>query len=88
METSKENLLTVLKKECKLYLSIPEYEQQQKRDKKNFIYGLMAACRVVGISFEELNSIIESMPQPSKFKDIDEHFAIPTYVRNEVEIKL
>lgn len=48
----------------------------------------MAACRIVGISLEELKSIIESMPQPSKFKDIDEHFTIPTYVRNEVEIKL
>lgn len=48
----------------------------------------MTACRIVGISFEELNLLIESMPQPSKFKDIDEYFTIPTYVRNEVEIKL
>lgn len=59
-----------------------------KSEIKNLINGVMAACRIVGISLEELKSIIESMPQPSKFKDIDEHFTIPTYVRNEVEIKL
>lgn len=88
MGASKENLLIVLKKECKLYSSIPECEQQQKRDNKNFINGLMTACRIAGISFEDLNLIIESMLQPSKFKDIGEQFAIPTYVRNEIEIKL
>ncbi|KIP65096.1 hypothetical protein SN11_26170 [Vibrio harveyi] len=88
METSKEELLALLTKECRLYSSIPASEQQQKHDKKCFINGLMTACRVVGISFEELNSIVESMPQQTKFKDIDEQLSIPTYVRNNVEIKL
>ena len=86
MEASKEALLAVLTNECELYSSIPASEQQQKRDKKCFINGLMAACRVVGISFEELSSIIESMPQQPKFQDIDEKLSIPTYVRNNVEI--
>jgi len=88
METSKEELLALLTKECELYSSIPASEQQQKRDKKCFINGLMTACRVVGISFEELNAIIELMPQQPKLKDIDEQLSIPTYVRNNVEIQL
>ncbi|EGA65420.1 hypothetical protein [Vibrio brasiliensis] len=88
METRKKELLAVLTKECEIYSSIPASEQQQKRDKKCFINGLMTACRVVGVSFEELNAIIESMPQQPKFKDIDEKLSIPTYVRNNVEIKV
>ncbi|EOB6554693.1 hypothetical protein ACHE4N_000808 [Vibrio parahaemolyticus] len=67
---------------------MPESEQQQKRDKKYFIYGLMSACRVAGVSFEELNLIIKSMPKQSKFKDLDEQLSIPTYIRNNIEIKL
>ncbi|NOH82103.1 hypothetical protein F0231_20525 [Vibrio sp. RE86] len=86
METSKEELLTILKKECELYSSIPANEQQRKRDKKCFINGLMTACRVVGISFEELNLIIETMPKQPQFRDLDEQLSIPTYVRNNVEI--
>ncbi|WP_434360528.1 hypothetical protein NF212_08200 [Parasalinivibrio latis] len=87
MESVKEELLTLLTKECDLYSSIPASEQQQLRDKKNFIKGLMTACRVVGISFEELNSIIEAMPKHPKFNDIDELLSIPTYIRNNVEIQ-
>ncbi len=48
----------------------------------------MTACRVVGISYQELNSIIESMPKQPKFKDLDEELSTPTYVRNNVDIKL
>nr|WP_321460322.1 hypothetical protein [uncultured Vibrio sp.] len=67
---------------------MPESEQQQKRDKKYFINGLMTACRVVGVSFEELDSIIKSMPKQSKFKNLDEQLSVPTFVRNNIEIKL
>ena len=88
MDSSKEDLLDLLAKECELYASIPASEQQQKRDKKCFINGLMTACRVVGISFEELNLIVESVAKQPKFNDLDEQLSIPTYVRNKVEIKL
>ncbi|HGH6027970.1 TPA: hypothetical protein AB5H75_003926 [Vibrio mimicus] len=84
----KEELLTLLSKECELYVSILDSDQQKKRDKKHFINGLMTACRVVGISFEELNSIIEQMPKRPIFKDLDEQLSVPTYVRNKVDIKL
>ncbi|WP_240205276.1 hypothetical protein [Vibrio sp. CyArs1] len=88
MEAPKEELLALLVKECELYTSIPASEHQQKRDKKCFIGGIMTACRVVGISYQELNSIIESMPKQPKFKDLDEELSTPTYVRNNVDIKL
>ncbi|EJL6264632.1 hypothetical protein ATY35_19800 [Vibrio cidicii] len=84
----KEELLTLLSKECELYVSILDSDEQKKRDKKHFINGLMTACRVVGISFEELNSIIEQMPKRPIFKDLDEQLSVPTYVRNKVDIKL
>ncbi|ENM5787943.1 hypothetical protein QSX70_003471 [Vibrio metoecus] len=84
----KEELLTLLSKECELYVSILDSGEQKKRDKKHFINGLMTACRVVGISFEELNSIIEQMPKRPIFKDLDEQLSVPTYVRNKVDIKL
>ncbi|EJL6980270.1 hypothetical protein V5H21_15330 [Vibrio cholerae] len=88
MLPSKEELLALLSKECDSYASIPDSEQQKKRDKKHFINGLMTACRVVGISFEELNTIIEQMPKKPIFKDLDEQLSVPTYVRNRVDIKL
>ncbi|EIA3114598.1 hypothetical protein K7D17_003592 [Vibrio cholerae] len=84
----KEELLTLLSKECELYVSILDSDEQKKRDKKHFINGLMTACRVVGISFEELNPIIEQMPKRPIFKDLDEQLSVPTYVRNKVDIKL
>ncbi|EIV8651628.1 hypothetical protein CGH02_23905 [Vibrio parahaemolyticus] len=87
MESHREELLALLSKECGEYSSIPESEQQQKRDKKSFINGLMTACRVVGISYDELNTIVEAMPKQAKFKDLDEQLAIPTYIRNKVEIQ-
>lgn len=49
MESVKDELLAILTKECELYSSIPASEQQQKRDKKYFINGLMAACEWQGL---------------------------------------
>ncbi|MGR5133631.1 hypothetical protein [Vibrio alfacsensis] len=88
MESKKSELLALLSKECVEYSEIPTSESQIKRDKKHFINGLMTACRIVGISFEELSAITESIPQQTKFKDLDEKLAVPTYVRNKVELKL
>lgn len=88
MESQKSELFALLSKECVEYSEIPTSEYQKKRDKKNFINGLMTACRVVGISFEELSVITESIPQQPKFKNLDEKLAIPTFVRNKVELKL
>ncbi|OEE67474.1 hypothetical protein A1OO_17145 [Enterovibrio norvegicus FF-33] len=88
MVSQKMELLTLLSKECEAYASIPTSEDRKKREKKCFINGLMTACRVVGISFEELATIVESMPKQAAFNDLDEQLAIPTYVRNKLDIKL
>ncbi|EID0723913.1 MULTISPECIES: hypothetical protein [Vibrio] len=88
MEFKKSELLKRLSQECGEYCSIPESEQQVKRDKKNFINGLMTACRVVGISFEELSAVTDSMPKEPKFRNLDEKLSVPTFIRNEVELKI
>ncbi|CAE6946190.1 hypothetical protein ACOMICROBIO_GDFFDHBD_03349 [Vibrio sp. B1REV9] len=88
MELQKAELLALLSKECEVYSSIPASEKSQKRDKKHFINGLMTACRVVDISYDELSTIIDSMPKSPKYKDLDEQLSIPTYIRNKVDIQL
>ncbi|HCG8581398.1 hypothetical protein HJ196_23355 [Vibrio parahaemolyticus] len=88
MDIQKEELLTLLSRECEMYSSIPASEKSQKRDKKHFINGLMTACRVVGISYEELSTIIDTMPKSPTFKDLDEQLSIPAYIRNNVDIQI
>ncbi|EHR5764870.1 TPA: hypothetical protein ACMD08_004498 [Vibrio parahaemolyticus] len=88
MDLQKAELLALLSQECEIYSSIPASEKLQKRDKKHFINGLMKACRVVGISYEELSAIIDSMPKSPRFKDLDEQLSIPTYIRNNVSIQI
>ncbi|HGF5030959.1 TPA: hypothetical protein ACF31M_004572 [Vibrio parahaemolyticus] len=88
MDLQKAELLALLSQECEIYSSIPASEKLQKRDKKYFINGLMTACRVVGISYDELSAIIDSMPKSSMFKDLDEQLSIPTYIRNNVSIQI
>lgn len=86
LQKQQQNLLALLMKECELYRYIPASEVQQKREKKCFIDGLMTACRVVGISYEELEQVIALMPKQDKFKDLDEQLSIPAYIRNNVTI--
>ncbi|CAM2861140.1 hypothetical protein [Vibrio rarus] len=85
MESTKVKLLTLLKQEYGEYCAIPVSEVQKKSDKKSFINGLMTASRVVGVSFEELNEIVGANTGAS-FVNVDDTLAIPTYIRNKVEI--
>ena len=87
MGISKNELLALLTTEYEAYSLIPASEPQQKRDKKCFINGMMTACRVVGISFEELSAIIATMPQQPKRTDSDAQLSIPAYIRNNVQLK-
>ncbi|WP_045401125.1 hypothetical protein [Vibrio hyugaensis] len=82
---SKAELLALLSQEYFEYLEIPASEAQQKREKKSFINGLMTACRVIGVSFDELNEIVGANTA-SKFESLDDKLAIPTYIRNQVEL--
>ncbi|HAS6506016.1 TPA: hypothetical protein NGR73_004566 [Vibrio parahaemolyticus] len=88
MDLQKAELLALLSQECEIYSSIPASEKLQKRDKKHFINGLMTAGRVVGISYDELSAIIDSVPKSPIFKDLDEQLSIPTYIRNNVDIQI
>ncbi len=88
MLPSKENFWPCLAKNAN-YMHLSQIVNSRRNViKKHFINGLMTACRVVGISFEELNTIIEQMPKKPIFKDLDEQLSVPTYVRNRVDIKL
>ncbi|BAC94586.1 conserved hypothetical protein [Vibrio vulnificus YJ016] len=82
---SKAELLALLTQEYRDYCEIPVSEVQQKREKKSFINGLMTACRVIGISFDELNEIV-GVNTESKFETLEEKLEIPTYIRNKIEI--
>ncbi|MGF1724893.1 hypothetical protein [Photobacterium nomapromontoriensis] len=85
MGSPKADLLALLVKECHEYCLIPTSEEQKKRDKKSFINGLMTASRIVGISYDELNNIVEAMPK-STFASLEDKLAIPTYIRNQMEM--
>ncbi|WP_194435709.1 hypothetical protein [Vibrio fluminensis] len=82
---SKAQLLAIITQEYGDYCEIPASEVQQKRDKKSFINGLMTAARAIGVSFDELNEIIGTNTK-SKFKSLDDKLAIPTYLRNNIEL--
>ncbi|MFW1429250.1 hypothetical protein ACEWBX_22710 [Vibrio parahaemolyticus] len=83
---SKAELLALLTQEYSDYCEIPASEVQQKREKKSFINGLMIASRVIGGSFEELNEIVGANTE-SKFESLDDKLAIPTYIRNNIELE-
>ncbi|CAH1591592.1 hypothetical protein THOB06_570002 [Vibrio rotiferianus] len=46
----------------------------------------MTASRVIGVSFEELNEIVGANTE-SKFESLDDKLAIPTYIRNNIELE-
>lgn len=83
---SKAELLALITQEYCDYCEIPTSEVQKKREKKSFINGLMTASRVVGVSFDELNDIVGANPEP-RFASLDDKLAIPTYIRNNIEIE-
>ncbi|MDD1780035.1 hypothetical protein LRP49_02380 [Enterovibrio sp. ZSDZ35] len=85
MDAYKDVLLERLTRECEALCAIPENQHEQKREKKQFINGLMTASRLVGISYEELSAVIEAMPS-SKFKNLEEKLNIPAYIRNNIDI--
>ncbi|MFA0157635.1 hypothetical protein [Vibrio sp. 10N.261.46.A3] len=83
---SKVELLALLTQEYCDYCEIPVSEVEKKREKKSFINGLMTASRVIGVSFDELNEIVGANTE-SKFESLDDKLAIPTYIRNKIELE-
>ena len=85
MEDRKAELLELIHNEYQYYCSIPESEPKKKGDKKQFINGLMTASRVIGISYDELNKIVQTNPNASLSEE-DELLDVPTFVRNKMKI--
>ncbi|RTZ14406.1 hypothetical protein EJ063_15940 [Vibrio aquaticus] len=88
MQQERNALLALLKDECEKYTQIPSSENRAKQEQKKFIYGIMTASRVVGISYEELETIVNAMSTQPQFKDLDEKLAVPTYIRDKVQLEL
>lgn len=86
MNMEKAKFLDYLSHEYHAYCAIPTSDPQHKREKKQFVNGLMTASRLFGVSIDELNAVIDSKPQPP-YANIDEMLEIPTYIRQEIEIK-
>lgn len=75
-------LLTLIEQEFIDYRGIPMMDSQRKHEKKQFINGLMTAARVVGITYDELNTIVEAHP-PASIQYHEDELSIPAYIRNK-----
>jgi len=81
----KMEFLTCLSNEFIQYNLIPDADSHVKREKKQYINGLMTASRYFGISFEELNAI--STSPTSEYVDqslldgLDKYLDVPAVIR-------
>lgn len=83
----KTEFLTYLSNEFRQYHLMPEADSVVKGEKKQFINGLMTASRYLGISFEELQTVIDSQPrieiEQALLSSIDTYFDVPTVIRKD-----
>lgn len=75
-------LLIFIEQQFNEYRLIPKKNTQEKSEKKAFINGLMTAARIVGISYDELNVIVESTCIEREESD---DLSIPAYIRNTMK---
>ncbi|WP_305838333.1 hypothetical protein [Photobacterium leiognathi] len=59
---------------------IPSIEYQKKRERREFINGLMKGSRFFGVSFDDLEEIVQSKSSLC-FDSLKEMLEIPTYIR-------
>ncbi|PSU96364.1 hypothetical protein C0W80_17320 [Photobacterium leiognathi subsp. mandapamensis] len=76
----KMDFLNYLKHEYQEYCVIPSIEYQKKREKREFINGLMKGSRFFGVSFDDLEEIVQSQSSLC-FDSLEEMLEIPTYIR-------
>ena len=84
------DFLDYLTTEFKQYHSIPTQETQARRDKKQFIAGLMTASRFFGVEYDELQAIIDNAQHKGAplFTTLDEMLAVPAYLRHPTSSSL
>lgn len=88
----KIEFFTYLKNELVQYKLTPDTDSEVKREKKQYINGLMRASRFFGISFEELRDIIDSEfienIDKSEYSGREELLDIPTFIRQNKRISI
>lgn len=77
--------LEYLKNEFHQYHQIPTQETQARREKKQFISGLMTASRFFGVSYDALQVIVEEEQRKGAppFASLDDKLIVPTYIRQQ-----
>jgi len=80
----KMEFLTCLTNEFTQYNLIADTDSSLKREKKQYIDGLMAASRFFGVSFEELSAIrhrsASEHAQQSATSDLDHYLDTPAVI--------
>ncbi|WP_394142900.1 hypothetical protein [Vibrio chagasii] len=82
MTEYQSELLAFIEEEFQKYNLMPIDNSQAKRDKKEFINGLMTAARVVGVGYDELNLIVKSTTRGG-VKSIEYDLSTPAYIRQK-----
>lgn len=82
MTEYQSELLAFIEEEFQKYNLMPIDNSQAKRDKKEFINGLMTAARVVGVGYDELNLIVKSTTRGG-VKGIEYDLSTPAYIRQK-----
>ncbi|MEJ2763715.1 hypothetical protein VV869_06995 [Photobacterium sp. MCCC 1A19761] len=86
MDMEKTEFFDYLRHEFQEYCAIPLDHTAAKLEKKQFINGLMKASRFFGVSYDELNDVINSQPKYS-WASLEAILDVPTYIRDEIKIK-
>ncbi|MCX8941286.1 hypothetical protein [Vibrio parahaemolyticus] len=81
MNNLKQELLCQLEKACEQYSAMSE---EQQKERKHFLNGFMTACRIAGISYEELEDITSRYTSKNLQ---NEYLDIPTFIRKGMEIQ-
>lgn len=80
----KNRLLDMVSKELEEYMSMPTGTLSEQ-DKKQFINGVMTACRIAGISYSELEEVVQlegaESQDPLPSRTSNESLHIPTFIR-------
>ncbi|OED65907.1 hypothetical protein A165_00920 [Vibrio tasmaniensis ZS-17] len=82
MTEYQSELLAFIEEEFQKYSLMPTDNSQAKRDKKEFINGLMTAARVIGVGYDELNLIVKSTASRG-VKGIEYDLSTPAYIRQQ-----
>ncbi|MBD3822639.1 MAG: hypothetical protein IE914_10340 [Thiotrichales bacterium] len=87
---SEQEFLAYLKNELHQYSLILDQNGARKREKKQYIKGLMTASRFFGVSFEALEAVVGTTLKPQAggmdSASREELLDIPTVIRKNIPI--